>query len=133
MIKKIISVILLISTLASLLTLSGCHKRKILNGLNIPEEFDTSKQYEITFWAKNENNATQREVYANAVAEFEKLYPNIKVTLRNFTDYGEIYNNVITNISTGTTPNVCITYPDHIATYTTESRWGGYAIPTYSY
>ena len=117
MIKKIISVILLISTLASLLTLSGCHKRKILNGLNIPEEFDTSKQYEITFWAKNENNATQREVYANAVAEFEKLYPNIKVTLRNFTDYGEIYNNVITNIATNTTPNVCITYPDHIATY----------------
>lgn len=117
MIKKIISIILLISTLASLLTLSGCHKRKILNDLNIPEEFDTSKQYEITFWAKNENNATQREVYANAVAEFEKLYPNIKVTLRNFTDYGEIYNNVITNISTGTTPNVCITYPDHIATY----------------
>ena len=30
-----------------------------------------------------------------------------------------IYNDVITNISTGTTPNVCITYPDHIATYLT--------------
>ena len=26
---------------------------------------------------------------------------------------------MITNISTGTTPNVCITYPDHIATYMT--------------
>ena len=26
---------------------------------------------------------------------------------------------MITNISTGTTPNVCITYPDHIATYLT--------------
>ncbi len=117
MIKKIISIILLISTLASLLALSGCHKRKILDDLNIPKEFDTSKQYEITFWAKNENNATQREVYANAVSEFEKLYPNVKVTLRNFTDYGEIYNNVITNIATNTTPNVCITYPDHIATY----------------
>ena len=117
MIKKIISIILLISTLASLLALSGCHKRKILDDLNIPKEFDTSKQYEITFWAKNENNATQREVYANAVAEFEKLYPNVKVTLRNFTDYSEIYNNVITNIATNTTPNVCITYPDHIATY----------------
>ena len=30
-----------------------------------------------------------------------------------------IYNDVITNIATDTTPNVCITYPDHIATYLT--------------
>ncbi|MBP3653563.1 MAG: extracellular solute-binding protein, partial [Clostridia bacterium] len=33
--------------------------------------------------------------------------------------YGKIYNDVITNIQTATTPNVCITYPDHIATYLT--------------
>ena len=39
------------------------------------------------------------------------------MNLRLYTDYGRIYNDVITNISTGTTPNVCITYPDHIATY----------------
>ena len=31
----------------------------------------------------------------------------------------KIYNDVITNIATNTTPNVCITYPDHIATYLT--------------
>ena len=114
---KIISVVLLITMLFSLVSLTSCHKKVTMNSLQIPSEFDESKQYEITFWAKNENNATQRKVYADAVAEFEKLYPNIKVTLRNFTDYGEIYNNVITNISTNTTPNVCITYPDHIATY----------------
>ena len=39
--------------------------------------------------------------------------------LRLYTDYGKIYNDVITNIATNTTPNVCITYPDHIATYLT--------------
>ena len=115
--RKIISLILLISALLTSLTFVGCHKPMQLDSLKIPDEFDTSKQYEITFWAKNENNETQRSVYAKAVEDFQKLYPNIKVTLRNFTDYGEIYNNVITNISTGTTPNVCITYPDHIATY----------------
>ena len=117
MMNKIISLVLVVSTLICSLAFVGCHKRVAMDTFDVPDEFDTSKQYEITFWAKNENNATQREVYANAVAEFEKLYPNIKVTLRNFTDYGEIYNNVITNISTNTTPNVCITYPDHIATY----------------
>lgn len=114
---KIISVVLLITMLFSLVSLTSCHKKVTMNSLQIPNEFDESKQYEITFWAKNENNETQRGVYAKAVEDFQKLYPNIKVTLRNFTDYGEIYNNVITNISTNTTPNVCITYPDHIATY----------------
>ena len=115
--KKIISLLLLLAMLLCSLSLLACHKKVAMNSLQIPNEFDESKQYEITFWAKNENNATQREVYAKAVEDFQKLYPNIKVTLRNFTDYGEIYNNVITNISTNTTPNVCITYPDHIATY----------------
>ena len=39
--------------------------------------------------------------------------------MRRFTDYKVIYNDVITNIPTLTTPNVCISYPDHIATYLT--------------
>ena len=55
-------------------------------------------------------------------AGFEKAYPNIRVNLRLYTDYGKIYNDVITNISTNTTPNVCITYPDHIATYLTGNN-----------
>ncbi len=85
----------------------------------IPEEFDTSRTYEITFWAKNDTNMTQVEIYKNAIEDFQKLYPNIRVKLRLYTDYGKIYNDVITNIATDTTPNVCITYPDHIATYLT--------------
>ncbi len=43
----------------------------------------------------------------------------IGIKLKIYTDYGRIYQDVLTNIGTGTTPNVCITYPDHIATYMT--------------
>lgn len=68
-------------------------------------------------WAKNDTNKTQTDIYKKAISDFEALYPNIKVDLRLYTDYGKIYNDVITNIATDTTPNVCITYPDHIATY----------------
>ena len=117
MIKKIISIVVLLSTLLCSIALSSCHARKPLEAFKIPMEFDDTKQYEITFWAKNENNENQRNVYATAVAEFEKLYPNIKVTLKNYVDYKDIYNDVLTNLSTNTTPNICITYPDHIATY----------------
>ncbi len=109
----------LLTVLAMLLTLSGCHGSKGMEAFRIPESFDTSQDYEITFWAKNDTNKTQTDIYKKAIADFQELYPNITVNLRLYTDYGKIYNDVITNISTGTTPNVCITYPDHIATYLT--------------
>ena len=109
--------ILFLFVVGSLVTLTGCHGSKGMEAFVIPEEFDASKEYEITFWAKNDTNKTQTDIYEQAIADFEALYPNIKVNLRLYTDYGKIYNDVITNISTNTTPNVCITYPDHIATY----------------
>ena len=90
-------------------TLTGCHGSKKQTVFEIPEEFDTEKQYVITFWAKNDNNSVQQEIYKNTVSSFMELYPNITVELKLYSDYGLIYNDVITNISTGTTPNVCIT------------------------
>ncbi len=104
---------------AVLFTLTGCHGSKALPEFTVPESFDASSPLEITFWAKNDTNKNQTDVYKKAIAGFEKLYPNITVNMKLYTDYGRIYNDVITNIATGTTPNVCITYPDHIATYLT--------------
>ncbi len=105
--------------LGSLAVLTGCHGQVGMSAFEIPEQFDLSRDHEITFWAKNDTNKTQTAIYQKAIADFEKLYPNITINLRLYTDYGKIYNDVITNITTGTTPNVCITYPDHIATYLT--------------
>ena len=109
-------------SLCLLLLLSGCHGRVERKVFAVPAEFDTSRNYEITFWAKNDTNVTQVNIYKQAIVDFEALYPNIKVKLSLYTDYGRIYNDVITNIQTGTTPNVCITYPDHIATYRTGAN-----------
>lgn len=109
-------------TAGCLFVLTGCHGREGMEDFKIPDEFDVSKEYEVTFWAKNDTNKTQTDIYEKAIAEFESLYPNITVNLRLYTDYGKIYNDVITNITTGTTPNVCITYPDHIATYLTGNN-----------
>lgn len=123
--KKLLCLLLVI---CSLLSLTACHGKKVdqdqpavapITNFAIPENFDTSRKYEISFWAKNDNNSTQREIYTKAVADFEKIYPNITVKLKLYNDYGDIYKDVITNIPTNTTPNVCITYPDHIATYLT--------------
>jgi len=106
----------------SLSLFSGCHGSRGLKSFEIPDTFDTSRDYEITFWTKNDTNITQVEIYKQTIADFEALYPNITVNLRLYTDYGRIYNDVITNVATNTTPNVCVTYPDHIATYLTGTN-----------
>ena len=116
MIRRLSAVLL---CLVMLLPLCGCHGSKERIAFAVPESFDSSRTYEISFWAKNDTNKTQTAIYQKAIRDFEALYPNIKVNLRLYTDYGKIYNDVITNIATDTTPNVCITYPDHIATYMT--------------
>lgn len=123
MMRKILSFVLVVGMfIGSMCTLTGCHGKEGLEPFTIPEELDTSKEYEITFWAKNDTNKTQTEIYEQTIEDFEKIYPNIHVNLRLYTDYGKIYNDVITNIATNTTPNVCITYPDHIATYLTGTN-----------
>ncbi len=102
-----------------LLPLTACHGSRGYDDFSMPESFDASRSYEISFWAKNDTNKTQIAIYQQAIDSFQKLYPNVSVKLRLYTDYGRIYNDVITNIATHTTPNVCISYPDHIATYLT--------------
>ena len=135
---KLLSTICLIFLLvAILIPLASCHGILKTAKFEVPEGFDPNKNISITFWAKNENNEYQQAVYHKAVRDFEALYPNIDVTLKLYSDYNDIYKDVITNITTGTTPNVCITYPDHIATYMTgenvvvplddlmnDPRWG---------
>lgn len=113
---------LLFAVLCAVGMFSGCHGSRGLEPFEIPESFDTAQQHQITFWAKNDTNKSQTAIYQKAIADFEALYPNVKVNMRLYTNYGDIYNDVITNISTGTTPNVCITYPDHIATYLTGTN-----------
>lgn len=104
------------------LVLTACHGSGGLKAFEVPAKFDENRQYEISFWAKNDTNNTQVQVYREAISAFEEMYPNITVNMRLYTDYGRIYNDVITNIATNTTPNVCITYPDHIATYMTGNN-----------
>ena len=118
--KKLTKVVIICLVMTILtLSLASCHGLKKMNAFITPTSFDESKPYEITFWAKNDTNMNQVAVYNKAVSDFEAIYPNIDVKIKYYTDYGRLYQDVLTNIQTGTTPNVCITYPDHIATYMT--------------
>ena len=119
--RRVASLLLLVMLVFGALILPGCHGSRNRSAFSLPETFDESRPISITFWAKNDTNKVQTAIYEKAIRDFKALYPSITVTMRLYTDYGRIYNDVITNIATDTTPNVCITYPDHIATYLTGS------------
>ena len=104
--KRIFALLLTLAMLLPLLT--GCHGAVERNEFAVPEEFDTSKEYELVFWAKNESNINQKEVYEQAIADFEALYPNVSITMRLYTDYGRLYDDMLKNIGANTLPNVCI-------------------------
>ena len=57
-VKKYVSAFLCLILLGSLLT--GCHGSKEAKVFEIPESFDTSRNYEISFWAKNDTNPQSR-------------------------------------------------------------------------
>ena len=114
--------VLLLLLLCACLLLTGCHGAQDKDAFLLPTSFDESRTYDITFWAKTESNVTQANIYKDAIEKFQQIYPNIRVNLKLYTDYGRIYQDVITNIATNSTPNVCITYPDHIATYLTGNN-----------
>ncbi len=120
MMKKYISLILVLAVLIStVLSVTSCHGAREIRGFEIPEGFDPDSNYEISFWAKNEGHNAQADVYRRAIEDFNAHYPKIKVNLKIYANYNDIYKDVLTNLQTGTTPNVCISYPDHVATYMT--------------
>lgn len=97
--------------------LSGCHGKKFISNFELPDSFDTTQTHNISFWAKNDSNPTQRRVFDKAIEDFNQIYPNINVEIRHFSSYPELYAAILQNIGTGTTPNVAVAYPDHVASY----------------
>lgn len=95
----------------------ACHGGKETREFITPESFDEARQYRIEFIAKNDSFKSQKLEIENTVKRFNEYYPNIEVVVKNETDYTKIYQSVLNNIQTNTTPNICITYPDYIAVF----------------
>ena len=59
---------------AAALLLAGCHGSVDRAEFAVPAEFDTERDYEITFWAKNDTNKTQTDIYQKAIDDFQAVY-----------------------------------------------------------
>ena len=73
--------------------------------------FDKDKTYEIEFWVKNDTNLKQVNAWIDAAKEFNKLYPNIKINLKNYTDSRRICQDLLTNSNK---PDAVVINPSYI-------------------
>lgn len=53
--------------------LSGCHGSRERVSFNVPDTFDETGDFEITFWAKNDTNKTQTAIYEKAISDFRDV------------------------------------------------------------
>lgn len=78
--------------------------------------FDMEKQVEIKFY--HTMGQSKQKILARHIAEFNKLYPNIKVNVdRSFGKYDDVRDAIVTEINAGEQPNLAYCYPDHVAMY----------------
>ena len=115
--KKIITSILLVATLCmSVFSFAGCSKNGSVADFVFPEGgFDTSKDVEITFYHTMGSNL--RDVLDRYIIEFNKIYPNIKVNHEQVGGYDDVRDQIKTEITVGSQPNIAYVYPDHVALY----------------
>ena len=117
--KKIISLLLAAILVVGMMSaLAGCNAggTRVAADFVMPEGgFDTSKPVTITFY--HQMGAQLQEILNTAIADFQKIYPNITVEHKTYGDYNGVRDQIKTEISVGDQPNMAYCYPDHVALY----------------
>ena len=117
--KKKIGAILAAAAVACTMTVgmafSGCGMAKIPD-FDMPEGGYDGSRVTITF--ANTTGQDKARIIEEAIAEFNKLYPNITVDFDNsIKDYDALCNDIATKLTGGQQPNVAFCYTDHVARY----------------
>jgi len=86
-----------------------------VGNFTVPEGGYDGSAVEIVFYNTMGSNLTP--VLDTYIAEFNKLYPNIKVTSTNVGNYDDCRDQISTEITVGNQPNIAYCYPDHVALY----------------
>ncbi|MBQ8268322.1 MAG: extracellular solute-binding protein [Clostridia bacterium] len=122
--KRILSTLLLLAilTVTVLGTLTSCGGGGGGTGGGVSPDFempaggfDTTTPVTITFY--HSMGQGLREILDDAIADFNKIYPNIKVEHQSFGDYDGVRDQVKQEILVGDQPHLAYCYPDHVALY----------------
>jgi len=116
--KKLIALLMSVLMLVSVCGLSGCTlgARNNSAAFVVPETgFNTEETVEITF--THTMGSKLQDVLNTYIEEFNKIYPNIKITHQSAGGWGDINGQINTEIAGGNQPNIAYCYPDHVAMY----------------
>ena len=81
----------------------------------VPEKAYNGEAVEITFYhTMGQNLRDQLEI---GIADFNKLYPNIKIKHEQVGGYDDVRNQIATELTANAQPNIAYCYPDHVALY----------------
>ena len=116
--KKFISMLLaVVMILSCVAAMTGCKKGSNAKpDFEMPDVgFDTTKPVTIKFY--HQMGKQLQDILTTAIADFNKIYPNITVEHASYGDYNGIRDQIKTEISVGGQPNLAYCYPDHVALY----------------
>ncbi len=111
--KKILALVL---TLVMVLSMSACGgTAKPASNFDIPEEgYDDSAITVKFYYTMGSNLSDVLNIY---IEEFNKIYPNITVEGSQVGGYDDVRDQISTEITVGSQPNIAYCYPDHVALY----------------
>ena len=113
--RKIVALLLVLSMIASALIGCGGKKNTAEANFVVPEGGYDGSAVEIVFYhTMGESLRTVLDAY---IAEFNKLYPNITVTHQQVGNYDSVRDQISTELTVGSQPNLAYCYPDHVALY----------------
>ena len=116
--KKTIIVLLMALAMVSMLFAGGGKESKdaaTYNAFQVPEGGYVGSSVTITLYYTLGSNLS--EVLNLYIEEFNKLYPNITVNASQVGSYDDVRDQISTEITVGSQPNIAYCYPDHVALY----------------
>ena len=105
MMKKIIAMLLLIAVLMTGMTSAFAAETEGYDGSEVTIKFYTAMGARLT------------PVLDAYIAEFNALYPNIKIEYTADAGYDDVRDQISTEITVGSQPHLAYCYPDHVALY----------------
>ena len=115
--KRIIALVLLLAVVCTFaFSAASCRKKNNeVADFVMPEGGYDGSAVTIKFY--HQMGAQLKEILTNAIADFNKIYPNITIEHESLGDYNGIRDQIKTEISVGGQPNIAYCYPDHVALY----------------
>lgn len=104
------------------LAMVACGEQNTVSGLttsDVPVVAYDGSEVTISFY--HSMGASLKDILADGISEFNKIYPNIKVQHTSFNDYVGVRDQISTEIAAQRAPSLAYCYPDHVALYNKSS------------